>query len=474
VSVALPRVLDTARLVDMRAWTRYFNIARLAAFLSILAAPFSLWGLFWTSPSDYPFLSSMIYVPLIACVCVVLFSRVWKRDKFVKLLFGAGMGLRVAAAGAYVWLGFVVYTAAVDAFHYWTMGLVLASQYSSVGWSVFHGPWTSTNLICNICGLLTLVIGNAMPTMFILFSFAALWGAYFFYRAFCIAFPEGDRGLYGVLLVLLPSMVYWSSAVGKDALEQLFIGLCAYGFAKTIRQISASSITFCIVGVAGAAFVRPHVGAMLATSMLVPFTVGRARTGLLSTALKVVLLPALAAGTFYMVSQAQSFVGVEGTDFKSSVTRLKTESQDSAQGGSTFNGGESLPRRLLQGPFLVFRPFPWEAHNAIAAAAALEGLGLLLLVWRRRREIKAVVRQWREAYVLFILIFTLEFSAIFSAGTSNFGILVRERIMLVPIFLMLLCAKRPPIFASGQMPAERLRLQMRRTWAAAQREGSAI
>ena len=184
----------------------------------------------------------MIYVPLISYACVLLFNRVWRNDRFVKLLFGAGIGMRIAAAGAYVWLGFFVFNVAADAFHYWTAGLALDTGFASLGWSVFRPPWTSTNLICNLCGLLTITIGNAMPTFFVLFAFIALWGAYFFYRAFCIAFPNGNRGLYGVMLVLLPSMVYWSSAIGKDALEQFFIGLSAYGFARTVKQISAGSI----------------------------------------------------------------------------------------------------------------------------------------------------------------------------------------------------------------------------------------
>jgi hypothetical protein len=373
----------------------------------------------------------------------MLFSRVWKNDKFVKLLFGAGMSMRVAAAGAYVWLGFVVFNVAVDAFHYWNEGMVRAKEFSGIGWSAFHPPWTSTNFVCNLCGLITLAIGNAMPTLFVLFAFAALWGAYFFYRAFCISFPHGNRGLYGVLLVLLPSMVYWSSAIGKDALEQLFIGLSAYGFARIIQQVNARSLVFCVVGLAGAAVVRPHVGAMLATSMLVPFTIGRARGGWLTMSLKVLLVPVLAAGTVYLVSQAQSFVGVEGSDFQSNVNRLKLQSQASDLGGSSFNSGESLLGRIIQGPFLAFRPFPWEVHSAMAGVAALEGLGLFVFAWCKRRDLWALVRQWRDPYVLFVLVYSLVFAVIFAAATSNFGILVRQRIMMIPVFLMLFCVTKP-------------------------------
>jgi hypothetical protein len=383
----------------------------------------------------------------------MLFSRVWKNDKFIQLLFGAGMSTRVAAAGAYVWLGFVVFNVAVDAFHYWNEGMVRAKEFSGVGWSAFPPPWTSTNLICNLCGLITLVIGNAMPTLFVLFAFAALWGAYFFYRAFSIAFPHGNRGLYGVLLVLLPSMVYWSSAIGKDSLEQLFIGLSAYGFARIIQQVNARSLVICVLGLGGAAVVRPHVGAMLAIGILVPFTAGRARGGWLTMSVKVLLVPILAAGTLYMVSQAQSFVGAEGGDFQSNVNRLKLQSRASDLGGSSFNSGESLPRRITQGPFLVFRPFPWEVHNAMSAAAALEGVGLFIFAWSKRRDFWVLVHQWRDPYVLFILVYSLEFSVIFAAATSNFGILVRQRIMMVPVFLMLFCVPRELSRAVARRPA---------------------
>jgi hypothetical protein len=328
-----------------------------------------------------------------------------------------------------------------------------------MGWTAFRPPWTSTNLICNICGIISVALGDATPAVCVLFAFAALWGGYFFYRAFCIAFPEGNRGLYGLLIILLPSMIYWSSTIGKDALEQLFIGISTYGFAKLVKQISASAIVIVIIGLVGAAALRPHVGALLATGMLVPYTFGKSRSSWMTTSAKILLVPLLAAGTFYMVMQAQLFVGVESTDFRGNVNRLQLETKYTNIGGSTFNEGESLQRRIIQGPFLVFRPFPWEVHNAMSAFAGLEGLGLLFFAWQKRRNVLALVHHWREPFVFFILLFTFEFSLIFSAATSNFGILVRQRIMMVPIFLMLFCANLP----ENQVPLTPLR-RRRNVW----------
>lgn len=435
------RLREVSKLAEARAWAQYIKVARTALWCGIFAAPFALWALFWTSPNDYPYLSSMLFVPLAVGGCVLLFMPIWRGDGFAKLLLGAGIGFRLAAAGAYIWTGFVIYDAAVDAFHYWSVGLVLVQQFSSIGWEAFQPPYLNTNLITAICGIVMLVTGNALPTLFVLFALAALWGGYFFYRAFCVAFPQGNRGLYGLLVILLPSIVYWSSAIGKDALEQLFLGISAFGFARTIRKPAADSITICLVGVAGAAAVRPHIGAMLAISMLVPFALGKTRGGWMVLSAKLLLVPILAISTYFVIKQAQTFVGVESSDFGSTVAALKQRNSYTAIGGSAFNEGESLTRRVILGPFLPFRPFPWEVHNVMSAFAALEGLALLVWVWRRRREFWQVVRNWREPYVGFILAFALQFSLVFAAAISNFGILARQRIMLLPLVLMLLCAK---------------------------------
>lgn len=471
MSIATVRVLDVSKLSEMRAWTKYYNIARLMAFLGILCQPFSLWALFWTSPSDYPFLSSLLFVPLLTCGCVVLLSSVGRRDRFLRLLLGGGIALRLAAAGAYVWAGYYIFQA--DAFHYWTMGVARAGQFSAVGWAAFPPPYTSSNLVNNLCAIITLVTGNALPTLFAIFAFAALWGAYFFYRAFCIAFPNGNRGLYGLLVFLLPSSIFWSSAIGKDAMEQLFIGIAAYGFAKVATKLDGRSIFILAIGVAGAAAFRPHIGAMLAISMLLPFVFSTMKGGWMTMSARILLLPVLAGSTYFMARQAQSFVSEGPNDLASTTGVLEREHTITAEGGSTFNQGTSLPTRIIESPFLLFRPFPWEVHNLMAAVSSVEGMGLAFLVFRKRREFWPVVRAWRQPYIGFILGYTFVFAIIFSAAISNFGIIARERMMLFPVVLMLFCARLPSKSIIGS-PALQRYPRVRSRWSAPQLGPSAF
>jgi len=94
---------------------------------------------------------------------------------------------------------------------------------------------------------------------------------------------------------------------------------------------------------------------------------------------------------------------------------------------------------------LFFRPFPWEVHSLQAVIAAGEGLLLAFLVWKRRRELMLALRASREtAVILAAILFVAQFSIIFSAAITNFGLLARERVMAMPFLVLLLCFHKTP------------------------------
>ena len=157
---------------------------------------------------------------------------------------------------------------------------------------------------------------------------------------------------------------------------------------------------------------------------------------------------------------------MESADFKSSVDRLRGQSENTQTGGSAYAAGESLPRRVIQGPFLVFRPFPWEVHSAMSGFAALEGLGLLIFAWCKRKDFWALVHRWRDPSCSLHFGVLFEFAVIFAAATSNFGILVRQRIMMVPVFLMLFCVPRELRRAVTSRPATPRNHPVRGPWPA--------
>jgi hypothetical protein len=93
---------------------------------------------------------------------------------------------------------------------------------------------------------------------------------------------------------------------------------------------------------------------------------------------------------------------------------------------------------------VLFRPFPWEVSSGPGVLAALEGIVLIGLLIGARHQIVALPKTAvRYPYVLYSLLFTLAFVVAFST-ISNFGILVRQRAQLLPLFLVLLVPPRTP------------------------------
>jgi hypothetical protein len=88
---------------------------------------------------------------------------------------------------------------------------------------------------------------------------------------------------------------------------------------------------------------------------------------------------------------------------------------------------------------VLFRPFPWETHNPQSFATSLEAAFIVYLMVKGRRRLYALPRALRrEAYTAYCLGITCTFIYAFSAF-SNFGILARQRVQVVPFFLVLIC-----------------------------------
>jgi len=420
--------------------SRYFLAAKAIGLLTILLSPLWISALLFSG--DYDSTTAIGLVPLLIVVNLALLLVATRRDPLLRTVMIAGTVLKAAASGAAMFTSYRIYDTGADALHYFTVGQYLANGFLTRGeWPLMLPLW-STSLINTICGYLVLIIGPSMPAVFVLFSLFASWGCYFFYRAFCIAFPDGNRGAAALLLFFLPSTVYWTAAIGKDALIAFFLGLVAYGFARLRVRAGLRSYVVIGVGLLGVMAVRPHVAAMLGLAFLLPFMLAKNRRGIAGALYKAAGLLILLGAAVFFVTQASEFLDLN--DFQKAPTTIEAISNKTRLGGSSFGATSSLPARAAMAPLLLFRPLPWEAHNLQSGVASLEGLILIVLVWRARKGIYRVVRGWRQQpYVLLIVIYGMEFSLAFSAAASNFGTLSRMRVMLLPFAIMLLCA--PPV-----------------------------
>jgi hypothetical protein len=161
---------------------------------------------------------------------------------------------------------------------------------------------------------------------------------------------------------------------------------------------------------------------------------------------KLVGLAVLGVVLVLAVGQAQTLLGIDSFN-ADAVQEARTDVRDRTnEGNSTFtiSTNDFNPARFPSAAVSVlFRPFPWQARNAQAMIASLEGLALLacfVVGWRRLAgALRSILH---TPYVVLCLTYSVLFIYGFSSF-ANFGILVRQRVQVLPFVLVLLCL--PPL-----------------------------
>lgn len=415
---------------------KYNTLVRLIGVLSLVLLPLWLWALLFSW--DYEYSVAMVLVPFLLLVNLLLLGPAARCEPFLRLVLPVALVVKFAATSVYLWMVFHVWTNGSDILIYWSHGAQFARYLVDTGTWVTLQPFWSTNFIIMLTGVLFSVITPSLPAGVFIYAMVSFWGQYLFYRAFLIAFPKGNRRLAAVLIFLLPSIVFWTSTIGKDAIVCFCLGLAAYAFARLNKDVSPGGFLLLGLGLAGVMVIRPHIAAMLGIAAVLPYLLGRNRQGVAGLVGKLVGVPLLLGGCALMAVQAKAFLGME--EFSQTNQVLERVSSGNLMGGSAFGGSQSLAVRVLNTPFLLFRPWPWEIHNVTAVISSLEGLFLLFLFVRNRRSLYAAIRDWRSnPFVFFMLLFSVQVSIILSAAMTNFGLLSRERVMLLPFVMMLFC-----------------------------------
>ncbi|HEV2068512.1 MAG TPA: hypothetical protein VGR26_01815 [Acidimicrobiales bacterium] len=337
---------------------------------------------------------------------------------------------------------FGVYDGVADAGFYHNAGAVLAESFRSGVFVVeVERGVVGTGFVSILTGIIYTFTGATKIGGFLTFSWLGFWGLYLFYRAFCLGCPDGDRRRYAYLVFLLPSLLFWSSSIGKEAWMTLSLGLVAYGAARLLRVLPGG---FPVVGVGlvATALVRPHMTLVVVGALLVGYVLRRAppSASLLRPVLKVAGLAVLVGAAVLAMTQAQRFLKVETLNPVTLESVLERTGEQTEQGGSAFEAEPVRSPLELPGAVLavLFRPFPTEADNALSLVASIEGtllLALFLASWRR--VLRAPLLMLKHAYVAFACTYALLFIVAFS-NINNFGIIVRQRVQLLPFALVVL------------------------------------
>ena len=390
---------------------------------------------------------ALFMVPMVIALNAALIAAASKRvgeTWFTRILVW-GFALKLVGISARYVVAYFLYGGAADAQSYnlFAINHYLDWRQGNIWWEA-SGKVGTLNMELITTGLYV-IIGPSVITAFFVFGSLAFWGVYLIYRAFQVALPQADHKRYALLLFLLPTVLYWPSSIGKESWLMLFVGVTAYGAARYFNHAVVVGIVLVVLGAAGTAIIRPHVTVLMVAALFVAQIV-RPTTQLSTSILT------KAAGVFVMgvaavilVTASAQFLGIDDLSAQAVSDRVDEAGGQTAQGGSAFT---PVP---LESPFgvpaaivtLLFRPFPWEANGLPMLVQSVEATVLLVLTiaaWPRLKALPTLMR--RNPWLVFAVVYTLAFILAFS-GFSNFGILARQRVLMIPFFLVLLALPKP-------------------------------
>ena len=323
-----------------------------------------------------------------------------------------------------------------DSFSYHEIGLRVAPVWRSLQVPEVTGGSLGTQVTGQITGLLYTIVSPPLIGGFMLFATLSFIGMVCFYVAFRHTMPRWGVLPYFVLLFFLPTMLFWPSSVGKDALMVLGLGLVALGTVWLFSARFTSGLWLAGGGGLLLGLVRPHILAIAVGSIVlaVVFTrAGRLDVGRLARAFLMVIA---VVAMVYIVPIAAARVGVdEGLESFLAEQQRRTTQGGSAVIGEPATSPLALPEATLR---VLFRPLPYEASSPGMLLSGVEGVVLLgLVVWRMPTmwANRRIVR--RTPYMLLSLAFTAAFVIAFSS-IFNLGIIARQRSQVIPFLLVVI------------------------------------
>lgn len=385
-------------------------------------------------------------IPLIAILGLVahrIATKIARRDhdptmvNFVMAAFAAKMvGTLIRAV-----VVAVLYDNRSDSLDYHQWGQVYAPMFRNFDFSQAESL-SGTDFMRVMTGVIYSFTGASDVSGAAVMSFLSFVGLLLLWRAFRRAVPNGAHYRYGLLVLFLPSFLYWPSALGKEGFVIFCLGVASYGVARVMTgSIPLGAVLFA-AALFGVTLLRPHVAITLFCGAALAAAVGKSsRPSAKSSGLRLVLFGTLLVIGSSLASSTASFFGVPSLNQETvNATLTKAEGRTSEAGSSftpvTMSNPANAPMAFVT---VLFRPFPGEGGGGVGLVSSAEGVFLFVVMCRSWRRILSVPRSMRrQPYIAYCVGIMWTFIFAFSAF-SNFGILARQRCQVLPFFLALLC-----------------------------------
>ncbi len=290
--------------------------------------------------------------------------------------------------------------------------------------------------------LFTFIGGESYYSLKLINSFIAFLGLVLIYKSYELIVKrsglsiENDNFIY--IFFLFPSILFWSSILGKDPLNLLSVGIFTYGFVHFINKKRIYSLLLVITAIIGIHFIRSWYSIIMIISISLFFV------RLTSIKRNIVLLP-LFPFLYFAFSYFLTMQGI--SSFQDIFYKMSYTSYVLAYGGSSLEYthiNNIWDYLLFYIPNLftsLFRPMPWDIRNPFSLLAAIENVLLLYFTY------KYIIKNWRDVlknkYLRFLMLFIFSWSLFYVIiSPTNLGMAVRFKLQVLPAMLIVIWVSR--------------------------------
>tara|TARA_B100000989_G_scaffold263832_1_gene215939 strand:- start:8715 stop:9839 length:1125 start_codon:yes stop_codon:yes gene_type:complete len=303
--------------------------------------------------------------------------------------------------------------------------------------NVFHEDYIEYNFrfgspfIQSFIKLIVLNLKLTLLPLFLFFNIIGSLGLIFIYNAFKkISNKNYIEKLIIVFICFLPSIYFWSSAVGKEPFTYLATGLLLNSFTKNKIKFLYIATAFLLL-----LTVRPFMAGFLVIAVA---------TGLLIKPNRYIFitLPFITIFSlsflYYVFSYLKRLNIPVFNNFESFLYFINKRKSDTFSNAFTDMTNEGFLYHFFS---YIFRPLPFERFDFLSILSGFENIILILITFICLKKVN--IKKIYDNNQIILLIYSIVSCFFLVIATYNLGVAIRQKwFFLIPLFFILLGNKQ--------------------------------
>jgi hypothetical protein len=269
----------------------------------------------------------------------------------------------------------------------------------------------------------------SLISVFLIFNIFGAIGLLLFFHCLQMALKNNRSYFSGIIwvIILLPSISFWSSGIGKDSLSFLAVTLAMWAALELKKRLLAMVAAITIMYL-----VRPHIAAMMIMALTFSIIIENN-----ISATKKLIIGFLILGIFpVFIPFALRYAGLDaGFNSANFIEYIKIRQNYNLEGGGGINISTMiLPEQLFA---YMFRPTLFEGNSIFFMAAGFDNLILLVLFLFGVYSMFFNARSHLGESRVFMWSYALMAWLALAMTTANLGIALRQKWMFAPCLIFL-------------------------------------